>query len=200
MPNGRCYVHGGKTPYGAASPHYKTGRYSKYVPGNLAEIYDERRADPDLLSLHDNVALLDVRIIELLNDMDRGAAGQLWSSLLDEWARLITAIQSNNQKQQSKSINRLNRIINDGAAVAAAWDEIARLTETRRRAVESEQRVITTRETMVTVENVLMYLAIQIEATKDAVKQYVSDVETRERIINAASEANRRLLGASVDR
>lgn len=31
----KCYVHGGATPRGVASPHYRHGRYSKYVPKDL---------------------------------------------------------------------------------------------------------------------------------------------------------------------
>jgi hypothetical protein len=30
MPNGRCRLHGGKTPAGIASPHWRHGRRSKY--------------------------------------------------------------------------------------------------------------------------------------------------------------------------
>jgi hypothetical protein len=29
---GRCHLHGGKTPAGIGSPHFKHGFYSKYVP------------------------------------------------------------------------------------------------------------------------------------------------------------------------
>jgi len=31
MKNGRCRLHGGATPRGTDSPHFKTGRYSKYI-------------------------------------------------------------------------------------------------------------------------------------------------------------------------
>ena len=199
-PNGRCNLHGGKSKHGIDAPNFKTGRYSAYVPDNLATVYDAARADPDLLSLRDNVALVDARIAQLLGDIDNGgAAGQLWENLIREWAKLLAAIRADNATQQGKSINVLNAIINDGAATAAAWNEITGLTETRRRAVDTEQRVVVTRETMVSIEAVLMYLAIQIEATKSAVQKYVDEPETRSRIIEAAAAANRQLLGASTN-
>lgn len=31
LPNGRCYHHGGETPAGAESPHFKHGRYADYT-------------------------------------------------------------------------------------------------------------------------------------------------------------------------
>ena len=60
MPNGRCRLHGGKSPAGLASPHYKDGRYSKALPARLAARYATAEADPRLLELRDEVALTDV--------------------------------------------------------------------------------------------------------------------------------------------
>ena len=42
----RCHYHGGKTPRGIASPHFRTGRYSKYLPGGLEKLCENARADP----------------------------------------------------------------------------------------------------------------------------------------------------------
>jgi hypothetical protein len=36
MINGRCNLHGGKSLPGIASPRYKHGLYSKYIPQGLA--------------------------------------------------------------------------------------------------------------------------------------------------------------------
>ena len=62
MANGRCKLHGGKSLAGAAHPNFKTGRYSKYLPKHLAKAYDEIKADPKLLQLDDDVALLEARL------------------------------------------------------------------------------------------------------------------------------------------
>lgn len=192
----RCKFHGGKTKTGMDAPAFKHGRYSAYVPDNLLAAYNEAITDPDLLSMRDNVAVLDARIIELLSDANTGAASaELWESLIDEWARFMVAIKSGNQRNQGRSINRLNQIINDGATAAAAWRELYTVTEHRRRSVETEQRVITTRETMITIETALLILTAQIEAIKTALVKHVDDQQTRVRIIDAAVEANRRILG-----
>lgn len=200
MPNGRCYMHGGRAKHGFDSPAFKTGKYSKYLPKNLLESYANAINDPDLLSNRESVAIIEMRLVELLGDLNVGNSAELWGKLIDEWAKFISAIQRDNKTQQSQSINRLNRIMNDGSAIAATWREIYDNRERFRRLVETEQRVATTRETMVSIESVLMYLTIQIEATKSAVKKYVDDQETQSKIIDAAADANRELLGQPVDR
>jgi hypothetical protein len=61
-----CTVHGGLTPRGAASVHFKTGRYSRYLPARLLDKYEDAGTDPRLLELREDIALLDARIAQLL--------------------------------------------------------------------------------------------------------------------------------------
>jgi hypothetical protein len=89
-PNGRCHVHGGATPAGIASPHYKDGRRSRYLknlPKELGAGYRAALADPELLSLREEAALLTVRIMWLLNrlkDTPPGPDyGAVWTELRD---------------------------------------------------------------------------------------------------------------------
>lgn len=65
-----CLVHGGKTPRGAASPHFKTGRHSRSLPGHLVAAYERALSDPRLLSLHDDIALTDAMLAETLSQLD----------------------------------------------------------------------------------------------------------------------------------
>jgi hypothetical protein len=64
MKNGRCRVHGGATPGGMALPQYKHGRYSKYLPTGLADKYNEALLDTELVTLRDDIALVDSQIQE----------------------------------------------------------------------------------------------------------------------------------------
>jgi len=77
-----CRAHGGATPRGIASPHYKHGRWSKDVPTQLACRYEEARQDSELLSLRDEIALIDCQISTVLAQ-DTGAP------LRRELARLV---------------------------------------------------------------------------------------------------------------
>ena len=64
-----CLAHGGKTPRGAASPHFTTGRYSRSLPGHLVAAYERARADPTLRSLRDELALVDAMIADHLHQL-----------------------------------------------------------------------------------------------------------------------------------
>src|SRR5579863_9488305 len=61
-----CRNHGALSPRGVASPAFKTGRYSRSLPARLVGRYQEAVADPELLSLRDDLALIDSRTSALL--------------------------------------------------------------------------------------------------------------------------------------
>jgi hypothetical protein len=61
-----CRFHGGLTPRGVASPHWRGQGYSKDLPTRLADRYRMAVEDPELLELRSSVALVDARIGEVL--------------------------------------------------------------------------------------------------------------------------------------
>lgn len=93
MPNGRCRLHGGKTPGGLNSPNLKHGRHSKYLPKNLLATYKEALQDQNLLQLHDEIALIDARLAEVLGKVQAGKDLNQWESIQTEFAGLLTALQ-----------------------------------------------------------------------------------------------------------
>lgn len=79
-----CQVHGGKTPRGLASPHYKNGAttpWDKILPERLRGEYVECMTDPKLLSLRKEIALGEARERELLKLLDTGESGGIWTAL-----------------------------------------------------------------------------------------------------------------------
>lgn len=66
----RCRLHGGASLIGVESRTYRHGRYSKALPPDMATRYRASRRDPALLTLRDEIALLDARTTGLLTDGD----------------------------------------------------------------------------------------------------------------------------------
>ena len=78
-----CRTHGGRTPVGLAALNFKTGRYSKYLPTALVGRYVAARTDPELLSLRDEIGLVDTRITEVLTSISDSATplAAVWETL-----------------------------------------------------------------------------------------------------------------------
>ena len=75
-----CYHHGGASPIGAGSPHFKDGTRSKagaIFTGDALEHYEAARRDERYLELREDIAVLDTLIVEALKAARVGEGGAL---------------------------------------------------------------------------------------------------------------------------
>ena len=173
-----CQVHGGATPRGIASPHYKDGRYSKVLPTRLAARYMEAQRDPALLELREDVALLDARLADLLARVDTGESGAIWQSLAAARKEAIDAKQAGKQEEQAKALNTIMQLISQGHADYRAWGEVGAVLEQRRKLVESERKRLVEAQQTLTVEKAMLLIG----AIGGIIKAHVSDRTTLSKI------------------
>jgi hypothetical protein len=173
-----CFHHGGKTPRGLASPHFKTGRYSKDIPTRLLANYTAALADPDLLALRSDIALVDSRLGELLARVDSGESGAIWRTLRGVWANLITARAKGDIPGMQEHLSEVGVLIERGLADYAAWMDIQKCLEQRRKLTESEWKRLVDMQQMITTEKAMVLLA----AVVDVIRKEVSDRDTLGRI------------------
>lgn len=167
MPNGRCRMHGGLSLGGVASPTFKTGRWSKYIPGRMLERYQEAQADDALLELREDIALLDSRLADVLSRVDTGESGSLWRQARAAWE----ASQSADVASAVAAKLELEDLFTRGVADYAAWGEVQRLLQERRKVVESERKRQIELQQMITVERALLL----VTAVVDSVRTHVND-------------------------
>jgi hypothetical protein len=170
-----CQVHGGKTPRGLASPQTRTGRYSKDMPTRMAARYQEAQADPELLVLRDEIALLDSRLADVLSRVDTGESGALWSQLARSWDDFMTARAGGNVAKMTEALAVHETMLARGRADYAAWAEIGTLLDRRQRFVESERKRYVEMQQMVSLEQAMLFLG----AVTDAIRRHVTDQATR---------------------
>ena len=88
---GRCRLHGGASLSGAASPSFRHGRYSRFLPARLLDRYVAAQTDPERLSLLAQLALLDARLSNVLSRVDSGETGGTWRALRQTYSALEAA-------------------------------------------------------------------------------------------------------------
>lgn len=109
MENGRCRMHGGKTPHGDALPQYKTGLYSKYAPAQVRSKI-EQFLDADPFDLTHELALSRALLADYLSRFDSDAIKlDLYS--IDSLTVLVDRIR--------KTVETIVKIRNDSALTAA---------------------------------------------------------------------------------
>lgn len=153
----RCHLHGGATPRGADHPNFKHGKYSKLLPDLLAARYDEAQADPQLLEQRAEIALLDVRLTELLGGINSGGK-DLWKDASALYGVIAVAFVAGNATRMRDKLSELNEVIQSGISSGNAWTEIYEVVEQRRKLVESERkREVEMRQTVSITELLTMF-------------------------------------------
>lgn len=166
-----CKFHGGATPAGIASVHFKTGRYSRMLPERMYANYQELKADPDLTSLASEIALVRAHIFDLIRQIDTGEAGQVWATLTDTWSRLESARETSDAAAMALALNDLGRIINQGSAQVALWRDIGYEIDRVNRLVTQESKQRQLAEAMITIERALVWAG----AVGAIVREYIHD-------------------------
>jgi hypothetical protein len=173
----RCRLHGGKTLVGTACPHYRSGRYSAYVPERLRARYEQAQDDPELLSLRSEVALVDARLADLLSRVDTGESGQLWAELRRAYRAFARVRQSGDD--ETAALAKLESLIGSATTDHQAWAEIGELIEQRRKLTESEGKRLATLQQMLTAEQAMALMHRVI----DIVTRHVTDRQALSAIV-----------------
>lgn len=139
-----------------------------------AEVLDRLLTDEDLLSLNDNIAITDMRIIELVQSLiEGGNPAELWKQAFKYWDLMWKAAARDDKKAMAKHKNELDDVLRVGIREIATWNEIDKLNISRMRLSDTEVKRRTTMKYMVLVEDTLRdYMAVA-----RIVKETILDVE-----------------------
>lgn len=167
----RCRLHGGASLAGAASPSFKHGRYSRYLPTRLAEAYEAALADDALIVMRDELGLVDSRLAELIANVDREGFVQQWQHARNAFESFTLANQRGDSDGMQAALRELNTALNRGLGDQHKWREIVALVESRRRVVETEQRRLERGANAMTAERAMVLL----HRIVDIIRRHVSD-------------------------
>ena len=182
MPNGRCRLHGGKTPAGIASPHWRHGRRSKYekhLPTEMRNGYLAALNDEQITSLRDELALQDTFIQERLEALAQTQAPP-WGRAVESLKDLCAALRKGEGIEEALSAHA--QVVRTGADTAQSQDriraEVRELIQERTRTASAEQKRLTDMGALIEVDKALAFLS----ATLAALKEEVADRDTLLRV------------------
>jgi len=176
MPNGRCYRHGGATPSGLASPHFRHGRFSRDVPTRLMSRYEQALADPELLSVRSDVAVLQALINEKLAKLEGPESEPAWERLQNQMVTFASAWKSDKTtpSENDAAIVAMLKTLQEGVGEMAVLNEIRSLMQQRAKLAHQEHDRLVDLQQYMTVERVMLIAA----ALADIVKRHVPSQDT----------------------
>lgn len=201
MENGRCRLHGGKTPVGIASPQFKNGRYTKMLKNTtLADAYEAALRDPDLLDLSNEVALLQVRLQSIMGQLETQDSAGRWQAAQNALQRYKLAAAHQDEYEWRIALNDLDDAIRDGGKESLVWDDFLKTLKSYTDVVAKEQKRRLDMNALISVDQAVGFAAELLYAVRDnvsdqraltAIHDKISDALNRRPNFAAALEMQR---------
>jgi len=177
MPNGRCHLHGGKSLKGPASATYQGKGFSKYFPSKkLGEIFARSFEDPELTRLRKDLAIVETRLVELIQSLNSEQSGILWKQIRKQHRELTRS--KPNSAKAAKLHNEIGDLIQRGSSDHFIWQEIGQQIDLRRRLLDSEIKRGLAAHQVMTAEEVKML----IDAVATLIREHVKDRQALQKI------------------
>lgn len=175
-----CYHHGGRTPRGIDHPSTKTGKYSKSLPARLFGLFSTAVEDPDLVTVYNEIALLDTRIHELAGVLSGRGLLDLWSLLEQSLKTLTESLEEGKENLTAArdAASEIGSVVNDALIDTDTWLSIERVVESRRKLVETESKRLTNASQSMTMAE----LALIMKSIVQIITSRVHDPSIRREI------------------
>jgi hypothetical protein len=183
MQNGRCRLHGGASATGVRNGMYRTGKYSRSLPRHLRASYQQIASSPDLLSLTDDIALLQVRCNELAGRLTTGETDRRWAAVRAAWDGLTTAAKARDEAGMRAAVLTLTGLLAPGPAEPAeddaTWEQLTQAMERKAALQAREVKMLEVMEATATAEQVRSL----IRAVAESVLRHVPEDSARRAIV-----------------
>jgi hypothetical protein len=186
-----CYHHGGTTPTGYGLPQTTHGRYSKVLPIALARTYQQARANQDLLSLRDDIAVAEARLGELFGHLSTGESSGGWQALCTALDTFSAALAVKDGATMHAQLQIMRQLATHGREDATAWRDIQVLWESRCRLTLTEHKTLLTSQQMVSTEKLMVMFGVITDVIKQTVSTYAEPASARNILAALSAEFGR---------
>ena len=177
--NARCTrYHSGDTPKGIANQNFKHGNDSGYkdlFPQQLSKIYQDSLNDIDLLDIGKRVAILDVRLKQLIEQTEDGDYGTLYSQIMKR--AYETSGKLENYKRGKKELvfmefedyfEDLMLLIQSGQTQYQTWQEIRGIVSDIKSLIKTQSDVELQGEKAVSIRELNDFMVLLLGVIKQA--------------------------------
>lgn len=192
----KCVIHGGGTPVGTNSPHYRGKGRSKHIPQPLLEAYTEAQTDAELLSIRDDIAVTEVLLQSALSRLENRESGKSWGLIKKSVEGLQKAFANENYGECMVVVQAMRDVIDENVAHFAAEQEVRDNFELMLKLKQGERKRLTDMQQMVTSEKATMLISALLEAVRRNVTDSGTLNAIQSEFVRLTTQSNNQRIGA----
>jgi len=168
-----CHYHGGATPRpGPDHPNWRHGKRSKYLPAQLAAKYESAESDPNLALFRQDLALLEMRLGELLSS---GESEMLWRHAVDGVTVLRAALLAGDSGGILAAVRDLENLAARGVSDSLRWGDVYKTLELLTKIKTAEFKRLAAANEMISSQELLIILGHISQTARDCFRKYPDD-------------------------
>jgi hypothetical protein len=191
MKNGMgCQIHGGRTPVGLDNPNTSdTPRYVTALKGTkLIDRYEKAKQDATLLELHEEIALVQAFIEDLLSRFDDGEGRITIKTILKCYEEMIDAGLNKKWAIYNKKMDDLVDLLHGADRQFALVEDIKSQIKLKKDLVESQSKREIQLEQMMKAEDVMLLIKVVLGEVRGVIYDRLDDKSVATDILNEVSE------------
>jgi hypothetical protein len=146
---------------------------SRYLPDRFVEHFKDAYKDPNLLELRAELSLVDSRVLELIQGLDKQGNLQHFKELESAFNYLKELRESGtNGELLDEAIDRMGASIKAGIHNHEVWEDIGAQVDRRQRLTESERKRLSDTHQMISSERLMALLAAILKIIMDHVQDF----------------------------
>jgi hypothetical protein len=168
-----CRLHGGKSLRGIAHWHYKTGKYAKDLPNQLAGAYEEALSHPEIHTITHEIALGETRLRTLLKRTETSDLGHAWLALSQAWEQFMTARTEGDTLGMKAALTSADTAIARGKTDYLLWQNIMETVKIVADLRLKEHKRLIDLDLVITADRATLLFGLLQNAVRTAVLNYV---------------------------
>ena len=152
----RCRCHGGRSLRGVDHPRFKKGLHVKDVfPDQFyGKTFDEVFNDTQLKQTRQDIATLEVRIVELRQSLKSAVGSGLVRKIHESYHALVSAVESGGEVK--RTLRQHGAYLDSLQHNASTWEELGKWIERKDRLISTEHKRIMDTQQTVSLEQLLL--------------------------------------------
>jgi len=136
-----CKFHGGMSLRGIEHPRFIHGRYSRYIPSNLAESYKKFRTDENRVSVEEELDLARMLLADQIAGIGDGASGKNWVKARELFEKALRYNRQNRSEDFVRTLTELGEVLEKGSNEVGRAKDALDIMEQVRRLVNTERQI-----------------------------------------------------------
>lgn len=179
-----CKWHGGLTPKKSAPPR----SVIDVLPSELAVKMHALIQDPQYLSRHSDIALMQTRVWELLEELQEVSGSE------ESWGNVTEALVSIKRGNDAEALLFLEKALEDNNRKKEIWEEIRKTELVVKELTNTQVKTAKELRQMATTEQVMSVVLSLYDIVATGAKKYIHDSSDRATFLNELGRAVQRYV------